>query len=167
MDVATQKVLMSSKKSDYCTPECVLDKVRALSTDGKIGLDPCYSAEGVTDPTHAYTENINGLIQPWTDKGLVFVNPPYGRGLTRWVQKCSEEAAKGAEIVLLIPARTDTKYFHNYVWNTAQEICFVKGRIVFMGEEHGAPFPSALVYWGDADMTFWKTFKDMGHVVSP
>jgi len=80
----------------------------------------------------------------------VFCNPPYGSEIKNWVQKCSEEAKKDNTIVvMLIPARTDTKYFHEFIYNKhGVEIRFIKGRLKFEGKQKGsssAPFPSMLV----------------------
>lgn len=75
----------------------------------------------------------------------VFCNPPYGREIADWVRKCSEEAKKpGTLVVMLIPARTDTAYFHDYIYNHAREIRFVRGRLHF-NEAGPAPFPSMVV----------------------
>lgn len=76
----------------------------------------------------------------------VFCNPPYGRESTaRWIKKCAEEARKpNTTVVMLIPSRTDTKAFHEYIYGKA-EIRFVKGRLKFGGSKYGAPFPSMIV----------------------
>ena len=75
----------------------------------------------------------------------VFCNPPYGRAISSWVQKAySEWAINGAEVVMLLPARTDTKWFHDYIYNRA-EIRFIKGRLKFGGCKHNAPFPNMIV----------------------
>ena len=75
----------------------------------------------------------------------VFCNPPYGRAISSWVQKAySEWAINGAEVVMLLPARTDTKWFHDYIYNRA-EIRFIKGRLKFGGCKHNAPFPNMFV----------------------
>ena len=75
----------------------------------------------------------------------MFCNPPYGRDIGRWVQKAYEEGHKeNTVVVMLIPARTDTKYFHDYIMHRA-EVRFVKGRLKFGGAAAGAPFPSMLV----------------------
>lgn len=75
----------------------------------------------------------------------VFCNPPYGREIGEWVRKCYEEGHKeGTIVVMLIPARTDTRYFHDYILNRA-EVRFVRGRLRFGDAETGAPFPSMVV----------------------
>jgi len=76
----------------------------------------------------------------------VFCNPPYGRAIAAWVRKSSEEAAKpGTLVVMLIPARTDTAYFHDYIYHKAREIRFIRGRLHFNESRSGAPFPSMIV----------------------
>lgn len=75
----------------------------------------------------------------------MFCNPPYGRELPRWVRKCYEESRKGALVVMLIPARTDTAYFHDYIYHKAKEVRFIRGRLHFNGHRNAAPFPSMVV----------------------
>lgn len=76
----------------------------------------------------------------------MFCNPPYGKAIAYWVRKCSEESEKpNTTIVLLIPARTDTRYFHEYIYRKVKEIRFIKGRLKFGGAKTGAPFPSMIV----------------------
>ena len=95
-----------------------------------------------------YTEEDNGLKQDWFNE-IVFCNPPYGRVIKDWVKKCSEESKKpNTKVVMLIPARTDTKYFHEFIYNKKNvEIRFIKGRLKFVGNNcnNPAPFPSMLV----------------------
>ena len=76
----------------------------------------------------------------------VFCNPPYGRELTKWVKKCHDEGQNGATVVMLIPARTDTRWFHDYIYNKA-EIRFIKGRLKFGNSKSSAPFPSMLIIY--------------------
>lgn len=76
----------------------------------------------------------------------MFVNPPYGRELAVWVEKCYIESRKpDTLVVMLIPARTDTAYFHNYIYHKAKEIRFIRGRLHFNESKQGAPFPSMVV----------------------
>ena len=76
----------------------------------------------------------------------VFCNPPYGREIGKWVRKCAEEARKpGSQVVMLIPARTDTAYFHDYIYHKAREVRFLRGRLHFNDAPNGAPFPSMIV----------------------
>ena len=101
---------------------------------------------------------------------IVFVNPPYGRAIKKWVEKCREEAAKGCEIVLLVAGRVDTKWFQENIFATAQAVCFWKGRIKFIDLSTGlqgdpAFFPSVVAYWGQARGAFNDAFGDKGRVI--
>ena len=76
----------------------------------------------------------------------VFCNPPYGKAIARWVRKCAAEAAKpDTLVVMLIPARTDTAYFHDYIYRKAKEVRFLRGRLHFNESKNAAPFPSMIV----------------------
>lgn len=94
-------------------------------------------------------ENINGLDEEWAD--CVFCNPPYSRLKTTkkaglgWIEKGHIEAQKGKTIVMLIPARTDTIWFHDIILKNNYEVQFIKGRLKFNDGKHSAPFPSMLV----------------------
>ena len=91
-----------------------------------------------------YTIDNNGLLQNWQGE-IVFCNPPYGRVIKDWVKKCYEESLKeNTTIIMLIPARTDTTYFHDYIYNKA-EIRFIHGRLKFGDSKNSAPFPSMVV----------------------
>ena len=141
MDKATQLVMFSSKTGQWATPIEFFKKLDWRF--GPFDLDPC------ADPTNTkcanfFTEAEDGLSKDWA--GFVsFVNPPYGRGIDKWIQKGYEESRKeNTRVVMLIPARTDTKYWHNYVMK-ADEVYFVKGRLKFGDSDNSAPFPSAVV----------------------
>ena len=84
----------------------------------------------------------DGLSQPWT--GVCWMNPPYGRTIGLWVAKAYAESRRGATVVCLVPARTDTAWWHEYVME-ASEIRLVRGRLKFGTAENSAPFPSAVV----------------------
>lgn len=75
------------------------------------------------------------------------MNPPYGRDIKYWVQKAYEESLKGATVVCLIPARTDTTYWHKYIFGKADDIRFIKGRLKFGYSKNSAPFPSAVIVY--------------------
>ena len=131
--------LMSSKTSEWATPQAFFDE---LNKDFKFTLDPCATAENAK--CHRYfTKEQNGLLQSWKGE-RVFCNPPYGKEIGEWVKKCAEEAKGGALVVMLIPARTDTKYFHKYIYKQ-HEIKFIKGRLKFNDCGKPAPFPSMVV----------------------
>lgn len=81
--------------------------------------------------------------------GANYVNPPYGREIGKWLAKGYSEAQRGKTVVFLIPSRTDTKWWHDYVMK-ADEIRFIKGRLKFDEHENSAPFPSAIVIFWEA-----------------
>lgn len=127
----------SSKSNEWATPQDFFDN---LNKEFHFTLDPCATVENAKCAKF-YTEEDNGLIQSW-DNEVVFCNPPYGRGIKHWVKKASE--AKGGVVVMLIPARTCTTYFHDYIYHKA-EIRFIRGRLKFGKAITAAPFPSMLV----------------------
>ena len=88
-----------------------------------------------------YTEETNGLSQNW--KGICWMNPPYGRTIGKWMKKAYESSLSGSTVVCLVPARTDTKWWHDYAMKG--DIEFIKGRLKFGGSKNSAPFPSAVV----------------------
>lgn len=139
--------LLSSKKMDYCTPGGFF---RELDKEFHFTLDAA-ATEKSAKCAAFYTPETDGLNSPWNlDGGAVFCNPPYGREIGKWVRKAWEEAKSGITIVLLIPARTDTNYFHDYILGQA-EIRWVRGRIHFEDENgtvyERAPFPSMVVVY--------------------
>jgi site-specific DNA-methyltransferase (adenine-specific) len=133
------KGLMSSNSNEWSTPDDLFTKLNDVYN---FTLDPCSTHENAKCKKH-YTKEENGLLQDWS-KEIVFCNPPYGRELPLWVEKAYNENKKGAKIVMLIPARTDTRYFHNFIYNK-HKIIFLKGRLKFGGSKNSAPFPSMLV----------------------
>lgn len=134
-------VLLSSKRHDWETPQEFFD---ALNREFHFTLDPCAMPDTAKCKKY-YTPEQNGLLKSWSGE-TVFCNPPYGRELSKWIEKCSIES-KHAKVVMLIPARTDTIAFHRFIYNKT-EIRFVKGRLKFKvngKEESTAPFPSMVV----------------------
>jgi len=126
-----------SKTVEWATPEGLFDEL-----DGEFGfdLDPCATKENAKCKKF-YTKEDDGLAQSWKGR-KVFMNPPYGRVIGDWVKKA---ATGGAEIVVcLLPARTDTRWFHEYIYGKA-EIRFIKGRVKFGDGKQSAPFPSMIV----------------------
>lgn len=133
--------MMSSNTPEWATPQSFFD---ALNREFSFTLDPCSTHENAKCEKH-YTKEDDGLTKSWEGES-VFCNPPYGRELPKWVKKCYEESQKGALVVMLIPARTDTGWFHDYIYGKA-EIRFIKGRLRFGGSNQNAPFPSMIVIW--------------------
>jgi site-specific DNA-methyltransferase (adenine-specific) len=132
------ELMFSSKTDLWSTPQAFFNE---LNKEFNFTLDPCANKENAKCEKY-YTKEDNGLIQDWKNE-IVFCNPPYGRELNKWVKKCYEES-KHAKIVMLIPARTDTSYFHDYIYNKA-EIKFIRGRLKFGDSKNSAPFPSMVV----------------------
>ena len=135
------KVLFSSKKDNWETPQYLFD---ILDQEFHFTLDPC-SDEFNHKCNKYFTEKENGLIQDWSNN-VVFCNPPYGRKLYSWVEKAYQEAQKeNTIVVLLIPSRTDTRYFHEFLYNKDNvDLYFIKGRLKFGNSIYGAPFPSLI-----------------------
>lgn len=140
------RVLLSSKNMNWCTPRDFFDR---LNQEFHFTLDAA-----ATDRTALcsdyFTPETDALAHSWATSGAVWCNPPYGREIGKWVKKAFQEAQAGGVIVLLIPARTDTSYFHEYIYHHA-EIRFLRGRLRFT-DENGvasdcAPFPSMLVIY--------------------
>ena len=132
----------SSKTNEWSTPQAFFDE---LNKEFNFTLDPCATSENAKC-TKYFTVEDDGLKQDWS-KDVVFMNPPYGREIKYWVQKAYEESLKGATVVCLIPARTDTTYWHNYIFGKADDIRFIKGRLKFGGSKNPAPFPSAIIIY--------------------
>ena len=133
-------VHFSSKSNEWYTPQYLFDE---LNEKYQFTLDPCASHENAKCDKY-FTIEDDGLTKDWS-KDTVFMNPPYGRNIKHWIKKAYEESVKGATVVCLIPARTDTTYWHDYIFNNAYNIKFLKGRIKFGGAVNSAPFPSAIV----------------------
>jgi site-specific DNA-methyltransferase (adenine-specific) len=139
------KALFSSATEEWATPQ---DFFNALDAEFHFTLDPCSTDENAKCVKH-YTKEQDGLVQDWTGE-TVFCNPPYGREMPKWIKKCYEHYTGGGIAVMLIPARTDTKAFHEYIYGKA-EIRFIKGRLKFGGSHNSAPFPSmVVVFKGDS-----------------
>lgn len=139
------KHLWSSATGEWETPQDLYDE---LDTEFDFVLDPCATEENAKADLY-FTKEQDGLQRNWHRFKRVFVNPPYGRGIANWVQKGYEEAEKGATVVMLLPARTDTRWFHDYCMK-AKEIRFLKGRLKFGGATNSAPFPSMVVVFQKA-----------------
>lgn len=138
--MANLKVMYSSKTDQWSTPQDLFDE---LNDEFDFNLDPCADEENHKCEKY-FTKEQNGLLQDW-EGHRVFCNPPYGKNISEWVRKCYEEGRKEQTlVVLLIPARTDTKYFHDYIQHRA-EIRFIKGRLKFGNAASSAPFPSMIV----------------------
>ena len=132
----------------WCTPQDFFDE---LNAEFSFVLDAAATDKTAKCAAY-YTPETDGLTSSWNiGRGAVFCNPPYGREIKRWVQKAFEMGQKpDTLVVMLLPARTDTSYFHNYIQGKA-EIRFIRGRLRFTDEWGGvydvAPFPSMLAIY--------------------
>jgi len=138
--------MLSSNSNEWGTPQNLFDE---LNKEFDFTLDPCSTVEN-HKCNKFYTKEDDGLDRSWKNE-IVFVNPPYGREIGKWVEKCYKEFdGNGATCVMLIPARTDTSYFHNFIYHKA-EIRFIRGRVKFVSFDKekivnaSAPFPSMIV----------------------
>ena len=129
------EVMFSSKTDMWATPQDLFDE---LNAEFHFETDVCAVPSNAKCKEY-YTPLDDGLSQEWS--GVCWCNPPYGREIGKWVKKA---ATSKALTVMLIPARTDTKWFHDYVYNKA-ETRFIKGRLKFGGAQNSAPFPSMIV----------------------
>jgi phage N-6-adenine-methyltransferase len=140
----------SSKSDEWATPQKLFDELN--DKYGPIVLDVCATFENTKCTywfgAHRDGSSTDGLNIDWHEfADTVWMNPPYSRGQQwKWIKKASDEAAQGVTTVALLPARTDTRAFHAYIYKQPNvEIEFLKGRVKFGGAKHGAPFPSMVV----------------------
>lgn len=132
-------LMFSSKNQAWETPKDFFDKYDALF---HFETDVCALPENAKCKRF-FTPEMDGLKQEWT--GVCWMNPPYGIQIGKWVRKAYESARDNlATVVCLLPARTDTRWFHDYILPHA-EVQFIKGRIKFGGAKENAPFPNMLV----------------------
>ena len=143
------KELMFSSKTDmWSTPQKFYDK---LNDEFNFTLDPC-ATEDNAKCDNFFTVDDDGLKQDWSGN-IVFCNPPYGRAIKDWIKKSYEESLKNnTTVVMLIPSRTDTIYFHDFIYGKA-EIRFIKGRLKFGDAKNSAPFPSIVVIYRNNEVT--------------
>ena len=130
--------LFTSKTDLWSTPQDFFDR---LNSKYHFTIDVCALPENAKCAKY-YTPTDNGLIQDWSTE-IVWCNPPYGRTIGLWIEKAYRESLNGTRIVMLLPARTDTRWFHDYLINKA-EIVFIRGRLRFGNATSPAPFPSML-----------------------
>lgn len=131
-------VMFSSRTDLWETPQAFFDE---LDREFCFTLDVCAMPENAKCERY-YTPEQDGLTKPWN--GTIWCNPPYGREIGEWVRRGLLASVVGATVVMLLPARTDTRWFHEYIYGRA-EIRFVKGRLKFGSSKNSAPFPSMVV----------------------
>jgi phage N-6-adenine-methyltransferase len=137
-------VWASSATDQWATPQDFFDRLHA---EFGFTLDVCASPENAKAPDY-YTAEVDGLKQEW--RGICWMNPPYGRVIGLWMRKAWESALAGATVVCLVPARTDTAWWHNYAMRG--EIRYVRGRLKFGDSKNVAPFPCAVVVFRPSTM---------------
>lgn len=157
--------LLTSKDQTWNTPEWFIGRLtQAL---GLVGLDPCSNEWSVVRARTEYRleRGEDGLSLPWADRGLVFVNPPFGREIPRWMLRCETSGAE--EVVALVPARVDAKWWHRAHLSCAAVILW-RGRFAFRkrsSDRGNAPFPSSVFYWGSRVSAFVDAFDTDGIVL--
>ena len=152
-------LLKKGKSTEWATP---YDLFNELDTEFHFTLDPCATAENAKCAKF-YTIEDDGLAQSWKGE-RVFMNPPYGTDAGNWIAKAYFESQYAEVIVALLPVRTDTKWFHDFVYHKA-EIRFIKGRVKFIGPngQGGSPtFPSMIIIWRSSSSTYGSTNKISG-----
>lgn len=127
----------SSKTDLWSTPH---DFFRSLHDEHNFDCDVCATVDNAKC-VKFFTPEMDGLKQRWD--GVCWMNPPYGREIKHWVKKAYESSLHGAKVVCLLPARTDTAWWHDYCMKG--DIEFIRGRLKFGGAKNSAPFPSAIV----------------------
>jgi hypothetical protein len=169
------KVFFSSKTAEWETPQWLFDE---LNEEFGFTLDVCASEENHKCEKYFDIE-MDGLKQDWS-KDICWCNPPYGRGIEKWISKAALSALRGATVVCLLPARTDTKWFHEHIWNRQEhgpyrvvvencgveivryevEVRLLKGRLKFGGATNSAPFPSMIVIFGKHNLKHLRRGAD-------
>ena len=136
------ETLFSSRSCEWETPQALFDE---LDKEFHFTLDPCSTDENAKSSKN-FTKEQDGLSQDWTGE-TVFCNPPYGKDIASWCKKCYQHSTGGGgTAVMLIHARTDTAWFHDWVYGIA-ELRFIRGRLHFNGSKWNAPFPSLIAVY--------------------
>jgi phage N-6-adenine-methyltransferase len=138
--MSINKGLMTSITDQWATPQDFFDQQNALH--GPFDVDVCADATNAKCAVY-FDKDADGLKQTWA--GKCWMNPPYGRDIGKWMKKAYES---GATVVCLVPARTDTTWWHDYAMKG--KITFIKGRLKFGSALNSAPFPSAVVVFRGA-----------------
>lgn len=137
-----RQIIFSKKSDEWSTPQWLFEQ---MNSEHKFTLDPAATAEN-SKCAKFFTLEEDGLSKDWQGE-TVFINPPYSKCYD-WIKKAHSEAKKeNTKVVMLIPARTDTKWFHEFCLDNSvvSEVCFVKGRLKFGDQKNPAPFPSMIV----------------------
>lgn len=149
MDKHDREVLFSKKSDEWTTPQWLFDELNKVYG---FTLDPASTSDNAKC-SKFYTLDDDGLSKDWAGE-RVFINPPYSKCFD-WVKKAHSEAQKeNTKVVMLLPARTDTKWFHQFCLDrkVVSQVCFVKGRLKFGDQKNSAPFPSMIVLFDGSDV---------------
>ena len=159
-------VLTSSVSEHWNTPAEIVNMIREVA-NGRIALDPCSNRYSVVQAEVEYVHpHQDGLSQDWSQDargGLVYVNPPYGRALAAWAPKIALEAKAGVELLVLVFAKTDTRWFRELA-AVSDGVAFLPRRIRFThggNELDAATHPSALIYCAGGDTDKARRFADI------
>lgn len=137
--VLVSSTLFSSQTDQWSTPEPLFQR---LNNEFSFTVDVCADSSNAKVARY-FDLATNGLAQSWSND-VWWCNPPYGRSISDWTKKAATSEATG---VMLLPARTDTRWFHEDVLPFAQELRFIRGRLYFGGAPSAAPFPSVLAIY--------------------
>jgi phage N-6-adenine-methyltransferase len=159
--MAISKALYSSDKEDWETPQALFDK---LNKEFHFNMDAAANEHNAKCPMF-FDKDDDGLKMNWLEyappdgrQAVIFLNPPYGKAIGQWMKKAYTESTKGCTVVCLVHARTDTKWFQDFVLPYAAEIRFIRGRVKFGDGKQSSPFPSCLViYKSPLDMPKGQT----------
>lgn len=135
--MAVNKGLLTSTTDDWETPTALFEE---LNREFGFTLDVCAN-EGNAKCSHYYSKEQDGLAQKWS--GVCWMNPPYGSTIKQWMERAYQASMEGCTVVCLVPARTDTAWWHDYA--AKGEIRFIRGRLKFGDSKNSAPFPSAVI----------------------
>ena len=125
------KGMMTSIHPNWSTPKWLYDE---LNKEFHFDFDPCPLNDNPV---------FDGLSIEWKQRN--YINPPYGRQIGNWIRKAYQESISGKQCIMLLPSRTDTKWFHEIILPYAKEIRFIKGRLKFGNATNSAPFPSMII----------------------
>ena len=139
MKEAEVSVHFKSLSIMWATPWALFSE---LNQEFNFNIDACaVEGDAKCEQYFSPTPERNGLFERW--EGVIWCNPPYGRGIGKWVSKGYSESLRGSTVVMLLPSRTDTRWWHDFVMKG--EIRFIRGRLRFGDSKNPAPFPSAIV----------------------
>lgn len=154
------KVYHSSKDHTWETPQDLFDKLNKVFN---FKTDVCALPE-TAKCTNYFTPEVDGLKQDWIN--TCWCNPPYGRMQKDWIKKARDEAVNNkAVVVMLIPAKPDTRIWHDVIFKGSSAVCFIKGRLRFGDAKENAPFPSAIVVFGDINKEQVEALESFGFVL--